>query len=163
MCKWRWDAGVQLQFTQGLDCKNSKCQGSKHKTPKTAPFYRYCSSSSRLKRTPTAAPTITPAINTIYGLKKRLCSLAIKARDSPCTRGGEKNTQRLKIPDGKNPVDRGEAKPRHEKTRERPEKKLLKNQRKTGRTKRRKKNVEPRLNRERDRERKKPKEKKGRG
>jgi hypothetical protein len=34
-----------------------------------------------------------------------------------------KNTQRLKIPDGKNPVDRGKAKPRHGKTRERPEKK----------------------------------------
>ena len=85
MCKWRWDAGVQLQFTQGLDCKNAKCQGSKHKTPKTAPFSCYCSSSSRLKRTPTTAHTITPAVNTIYGLKKRLCSLAIKARDSPCT------------------------------------------------------------------------------
>jgi len=40
MCKWRWDAGVQLQFTQGLDCKHSKCQGSKRKWPlniKTAP------------------------------------------------------------------------------------------------------------------------------
>jgi len=34
-------------------------------------------------------------------------------------------------------------------------------ERKAGRTKRRKKKVEPRLNRERDRERKKPKEKKG--
>jgi hypothetical protein len=42
--------------------------------------------------------------------------------------GGGGNTQRLKIPDIKNPVDRGKAKPRHEKTRERPEKKLLKNQ-----------------------------------
>jgi hypothetical protein len=28
--------------------------------------------------------------NTIYGLKKRLCSLAIKARDSPCTQGGKR-------------------------------------------------------------------------
>jgi len=82
------NAGVQLQFTQGLDCKNAKCQGSKHKTPKMAPFSYYYSSSSRLKRTPTAAHTITLAINTIYGLKKRLCSLAIKARDSPCTQWG---------------------------------------------------------------------------
>jgi hypothetical protein len=63
-------------------CKNVKDQNT---TPKTAPFSCYCSSSSRLKRTPTAAHTVTPAINTIYGLKKRLCSLAIKARDSPCT------------------------------------------------------------------------------
>jgi hypothetical protein len=46
----------------------------------------------------------------------------------------KKNTQRLKIPDGKNPVDSGEAKPRHEKTRERPEKKLLKNQRRNHKT-----------------------------
>ena len=40
MCKWHWDAGVQLQFTQGLDWKNSKCQGSKRTWPlniKTAP------------------------------------------------------------------------------------------------------------------------------
>jgi hypothetical protein len=57
-------------------------------TPKTALFSCYCSSSSRLKRTPTAAHTVTPAINTIYGLKKWFCSLAIKARDSPCTQRG---------------------------------------------------------------------------
>lgn len=38
MCKSRWDTGVQLQFTQGLDCTHSKCQGSKRKTPKTVPF-----------------------------------------------------------------------------------------------------------------------------
>jgi len=50
-----------------------------------------------------------------------------KQRKRKTTEGG-KNTQRLKIPDGKNPVDRGKAKPRHEKTRERAEKKLLKNQ-----------------------------------
>jgi len=39
MCKWRWDAGVQLQFTQGLDCKTSKCQGSKRKWPLTSALF----------------------------------------------------------------------------------------------------------------------------
>jgi len=52
-----------------------------------------------------------------------------KNPEKGCAQGGKKNTQRLKILDGKNPVDKGEAKPRHEKTRERPKKKLLKNRR----------------------------------
>jgi len=89
MCKWHWDAGVQLQFTQGLDCKNARMSRIKTQHQKTAPFSCYCSSSSRLKWTPTAAHTVTPAINTIYGLKKWLCSLAIKARGSPCTPRGK--------------------------------------------------------------------------
>jgi hypothetical protein len=58
-------------------------------------------------------------------LEETDCSLAIKVRERKVTgglKGGEK-TQRLKIPDGKIPVDRGKAKPRHEKTSERPEKK----------------------------------------
>jgi len=86
-------------------CKNVKDQNT---TPKTAPFSCYCSSSSRLKRTPTAAHTVTPAINTIYGLKKRLCSLAIKARDSPCTGGRTKKNWRNTTGGSKN---QGEKEP----------------------------------------------------
>ena len=52
MCKWRWDAGVQLKFTQGLDCNNSKCQGLKRKTPKTVPFLDTVHLLQRLSRPP---------------------------------------------------------------------------------------------------------------
>jgi hypothetical protein len=39
MCKWRWDAGVQLQFTQRLDFKHSKHQGPKRKWPLTSTLF----------------------------------------------------------------------------------------------------------------------------
>ena len=56
--------------------------------------FPYCSSSSRLKRTPAAAPTITPAINTLYGWKKRHCSLALKARERLFAGGKEKKQKK---------------------------------------------------------------------
>jgi hypothetical protein len=56
--------------------------------------FPYCSSSSRLKRTPAAAPTIKPAINTLYGWKKRQCSLAIKARERLFAGGKEKKQKK---------------------------------------------------------------------
>jgi len=74
--------------------KISKLQGPKHKWPLTIKRRRFKenpSSSSVHQTRKTDVIAITPAINTIDGLKKQFCSLAIKARDSPCTRGGELN------------------------------------------------------------------------
>ena len=39
MCKWRWDAGVQLQFTQRLEYKISKHRGPKRKWPLTSTLF----------------------------------------------------------------------------------------------------------------------------
>ena len=64
------------------------------------------------------------AVTTDFGLiKGEVMTEQGKKGKIVSDRKGEKNTQRLKIPDGKNPVDKGKAKPRHEKNRERPEKK----------------------------------------
>jgi len=80
--------------------KISKLQGPKHKWPLTIKRRRFkenpsSSSVHQTRKTDVQrCIAITPAINTIDGLKKRFCSLAIKARDSPCTGGNWTETRR---------------------------------------------------------------------